>query len=63
MATPGKRSFFRWPYAHTPGSSTPGPETTPEEGTHELWAFFALALLNTAIIAVSGLTAFFIIHH
>jgi hypothetical protein len=45
------------PYATSPGSSTPGPEVSPEEGTRDLWAFFWLALANTAIIAVAGIVA------
>jgi hypothetical protein len=49
---------FASPYATSPGGSIPPPETTPEEGTHDLWVFFWLALVNTAIIAGSCLVAF-----
>ncbi|HEV2167171.1 MAG TPA: hypothetical protein VGS23_09400 [Thermoplasmata archaeon] len=62
MAVSGGESAFRNPYAGTPGSSTPSPEVSPKEGASELWAFFWLALVNTAIIAVSGLVAWFLIH-
>jgi hypothetical protein len=48
------------PYAYSPGSSTPGAEVTPEEGKRELWSFFWLALLNTAIIAVVGVATWFL---
>jgi hypothetical protein len=53
---------FRTPYTPTPGSSTPGPEVSPKEGVADLWAFFWLALLNTAIIAVAGVAAWFVVH-
>jgi hypothetical protein len=55
-------STFRTPYAPTPGSSTPSPEVTPEEGRSELWAFFWLALLNTAIIGIAGVVTWEIVH-
>jgi hypothetical protein len=50
-ATP---ATFRSPYTPTPGSSTPGPHVSPEEGKSELWGFFWLSILNTTIIAVTG---------
>lgn len=53
---------FRTPYARSPGGSLPPPETPPEEGRRELWAFFWLSLLNTTIIAVAGVTMWFILH-
>lgn len=53
---------FHNPYEGTPGSSTPSPEVTPGEGVSELWAFFWLALANTAIIAVAGVAAWLLIH-
>ncbi len=59
----GATSTFHNPYAGTPGSSTPPPEVTPKEGSSELWAFFWLALANTAIIGAAGLAAWLIIHH
>ncbi len=52
---------FRSPYATTPGGSTPSPETTPEEGRQELWGFFWLSILNTVIITVAGLVAWWLI--
>lgn len=45
---------YRTPYTPTPGSSTPPPEMTPDEGRADLIGFAWLALLNTAIIAVVG---------
>lgn len=53
---------FRTPYATDPGSSTPSPNVTPEEGTRDLWAFFWLAIANSVIIAVAGLAAWFYVH-
>jgi hypothetical protein len=46
---------FRNPYTPYPGSSTPSRSMTPEEGKADLWGFFWLALLNTAIIAAAGI--------
>ena len=54
-------SPFRTPYTATPGSSTPGPEVGPAEGKRELWSFFWLALLNTAIITAAGLLAWWFV--
>lgn len=54
---------FRWPYAPSPGSSTPPSDVTPSEGNRELWAFFWLGLVNTAIIGGSGVAAWLLIHH
>ncbi len=54
---------FTTPYAKTPGSSTPGPGVSPEEGHHELWGFFWLTLADTAIIAVAGFVAWLYINH
>ena len=56
------RATFRSPYTPTPGSSTPSPEVTPEEGVRELWGFFWLAVANTAIIAVAGVVAWWFVH-
>ncbi len=53
---------FQTPYTPTPGSSTPGPEVTPTEGVRDLWTFFWLALLNTAIIAVVGISVWWFVH-
>ncbi|HYA58591.1 MAG TPA: hypothetical protein VEH57_09080 [Thermoplasmata archaeon] len=53
---------YRNPYTPTPGSSTPPDGTTPEEGKQELWSFFWLALLNTAIIATAGIIAWWLVH-
>ncbi len=49
------------PYATSPGSSTPGPEVTPEEGSKDLWTFFWLALINTAIIGVVGVIVWYLV--
>ncbi len=54
-------SGYRFPYASTPGGSTAPPETTPKEGVHELWSFFWLSLLNTAIIVVAGVTTWYFV--
>jgi hypothetical protein len=53
---------YRTPYTPYPGGSSPPAEVTPEEGTADLWAFFWLALLNTAIIVGVGLAAWFYVH-
>jgi hypothetical protein len=53
---------FQTPYTPTPGSSTPGPQVDPAEGTSELWGFFWLSLANTVIIAVAGVVTWFLIH-
>ncbi len=53
---------YRTPYAESPGSSTPPPETKPSEGISDFWAFFWLTLLNTAIIAVAGIATWLIVH-
>jgi hypothetical protein len=52
---------FSTPYTPYPGSSTPGPEVSPAEGTADLWGFFWLALLNTVIIAVSGIVTWWFV--
>jgi len=54
---------YRTPYTTTPGSSTTSPEVGPEEGIKDLWGFFWLALLNTAIIVVVGMSAWLYVHH
>jgi hypothetical protein len=54
---------FRSPYTPTPGASLPGPQVTPREGKHELWAFFWLTLANTAIISVAGIAAWLYVNH
>ncbi|MCI4363406.1 MAG: hypothetical protein L3K13_03765 [Thermoplasmata archaeon] len=53
---------YRTPYASSPGGSLPDPSTDPREGAHELWAFFWLSLANTAIIGVTGLVVWWLIH-
>ncbi len=53
---------FVWPYDRTPGGPNPPPTTTREEGQEDLWSFTALSLLSTAIIAVAGLSAWFMVH-
>jgi len=52
---------WQTPYASSPGSSTPGPEVTPKDGVADLWAFFWLALANTAIIAVAGVATWLLV--
>jgi hypothetical protein len=53
---------YRTPYTPYPGGSLPPAATDPKEGKHELWTFFWLALLNTAIIAVAGVTTWWFVH-
>ncbi len=53
---------YRTPYTDYPGSSTPSPDVTPEEGRADLMAFFWLAFINTAIIVAVGLAAWFYVH-
>jgi hypothetical protein len=53
---------FRSPYTPYPGSSTPSAHVGPAEGKTELWTFFWLALVNTLIIAVSGILTWWLVH-
>jgi hypothetical protein len=53
---------YRTPYTRYPGSSTPAASIGPAEGVGDLWTFFWLALLNTVIIAVAGLLAWWVVH-
>lgn len=59
---PEPAGAYQTPYASTPGSSTPSPEVTPDEGRRELWGFFWLSLANTAIITVAGVATWFAVH-
>lgn len=52
---------FRSPYTAYPGSSTPPGSVGPEEGKLDLWTFFWLALVNTGIIAVSGIATWWVV--
>lgn len=54
---------YRYPYTPYPGSSTPSPQVDPKEGKSELWTFFWLALLNTAIIGTAGVVTWWIVTH
>ncbi len=54
---------YEYPYTPYPGSSTPPAATPPKEGKSELWSFFWLALLNTLIIAVAGILAWWFAAH
>lgn len=58
----GTMGTFQTPYTPTPGSSTPSPEVTPEEGRRELWGFFWLSIANTAIITVAGVATWVAVH-
>ena len=60
MSAPVER--FRTPYTPYPGSSTPPAAVGPREGKWDLWTFFWLTLINTMIIAVSGISAWVLIH-
>jgi hypothetical protein len=53
---------YRTPYTEYPGGSTPSADVAPEEGKADLWAFFWLAFVNTAIIVGVGLAAWFYVH-
>ena len=53
---------YQYPYTSTPGASTPPAHTPPSEGISGLWEFFWLSLLSTAIIAVSGITTWILVH-
>jgi hypothetical protein len=53
---------YRTPYTPTPGSSTPSPHVGPSEGRAELYGFVLLSLINTAIILVVGMAAYFVVH-
>ena len=59
----GHPSAYRTPYPTAPGGSSPPAETTPDEGKHELWAFFWLAIANTVIIAVAGIVTWLLVAH
>ena len=56
---PSPTETYRTPYTDYPGGSTPPANTSPEEGKADLWAFFWLAFINTAIIVGVGLAAWF----
>lgn len=53
---------FRWPYDRTPGGSGPSPHTTPPEGREDLYSFTILSLLSTGIIAVTGISVWWMVH-
>ena len=53
---------FAWPYTPTPGGATPPATTDRTEGRREVRAFFWLAVINTIIIAVVGITVWFLLH-
>jgi hypothetical protein len=59
---PEDPNSYRNPYTPYAGSSTPSANVGPEEGKHELWSFFWLALLNTLIIAIAGIVTWWIVH-
>jgi len=54
-------SAFRTPYTPYPGSSTPPAHVGPTEGKADLWTFFWLSLVNTLIIAVSGILTWWLV--
>jgi hypothetical protein len=53
---------FVWPYTPTPGGATPSATTDRKEGRHEVEMLFWLALINTLIVAVVGITVWFLLH-
>ncbi|HZY91351.1 MAG TPA: hypothetical protein VFG07_01045 [Thermoplasmata archaeon] len=58
----GAAAAFATPYTPNPGSSTPSPAVSPEEGRRDLWGFFWLSIANTVIITVAGLVAWWFVH-
>jgi hypothetical protein len=54
---------WKSPFDRTPGSSTPSPSVGPKEGIGDLWTFFLLAFVNTAIITTVGLVVWWIVNH
>ncbi|MCI4325477.1 MAG: hypothetical protein L3K00_06325 [Thermoplasmata archaeon] len=50
------------PYTTTPGSSTPGVGVSPEEGSADLWTFFWLSAVSTAILIVVAAAGWLIVH-
>jgi hypothetical protein len=55
-------SDYQNPYTPYAGSSMPPATMTPAEGKADLWGFFWLALLNTAIIAAAGIVTWWFVH-
>lgn len=52
---PAAAEPYRNPYTPYPGGSTASVSMSPEEGRKDLWAFFWLTLVDTAIIAGAGI--------
>ncbi|MCI4337568.1 MAG: hypothetical protein L3K17_10375 [Thermoplasmata archaeon] len=50
------------PYAHGPGSSTPGAGVSASDGRADLWGFAWLSVASTVIITVVGLVAWWFAH-
>jgi hypothetical protein len=50
------------PYATTPGSSTPGPGISAEEGSGDLWTFFWLSAISTVILIVVAAAGWVLVH-
>ena len=50
------------PYATTPGSSTPGVGVGAEEGHGDLWSFFWLSVVSTAILTVVAAVGWLVVH-
>jgi hypothetical protein len=50
------------PYATTPGSSTPGVGVSAEEGVGDLWSFFWLSVVCTAILTVVAVAGWLLVH-
>jgi hypothetical protein len=59
---PSAESVTVNPYATSPGSSTPGPSVTTEEGVGDLWSFFWLSVACTGILAVVAVAGWLIVH-
>jgi len=52
---------YRNPYTPYPGGGMPSAGTTPAEGKADLWAFFWLTLVNTAIISTAGIVTWWFV--
>lgn len=51
------------PYATTPGSSTPGPGISAEEGATDLWSFFWLSAISSGVLIVVAAAGWLLVHH
>ena len=59
---PASESVVVNPYATSPGSSTPGPSVSTEEGVSDLWSFTWFSILCTGILAVVAVVGWLLVH-